>query len=132
MVDRARRGEQLKAISDSWGTPTYAWNLAARLRKLAELKYPGIFHVANAGEGVSYLEFAEAALEAVGITDAYIESVATDSLKRPATRPRNSRLKCLTSVKLGLPPLPFWKESLREFASLTEPAMLTSEAVTRQ
>src|SRR5919206_1216674 len=36
-VGRARRGEPLRAISDSYGTPTYAADLAARLPELAEL-----------------------------------------------------------------------------------------------
>src|ERR687889_1995040 len=35
IVERARRGERLKAIHDSWGTPTYAPDLASRLRELA-------------------------------------------------------------------------------------------------
>ncbi len=117
VVARARRGEKLKAISDSWGTPTYAWDLAVRLRELATLKHAGIFHVTNAGDGVSYVEFAEAALAAAGVVSAGIERISMHSLDRPAPRPQNSRLKCLTSPKLGLSPLPFWEDSLRDFVS---------------
>ena len=117
VVERARRGDKLKAISDSFGTPTYAWDLALRLRELALLKHPGIFHVVNAGDGVSYQEFAQAALELGGIENALVEGIETDSLARPAKRPRNSRLRCLRSVELGLSPLPFWKDSLGDFVS---------------
>lgn len=127
VVDRARRGDKLKAISDSFGTPTYAWDLALRLRELALLKQPGIFHVVNAGDGVSYHEFAQEAIELSGIEDAFVEGIETDSLARPAKRPRNSRLKCLISPALGLAPLPFWKDSLRGFVSLGAPSVAATE-----
>ncbi|MDQ5838689.1 MAG: NAD(P)-dependent oxidoreductase, partial [Acidobacteriota bacterium] len=72
----------------------------------------------NSGEGASYEGFARAAAEAAGLGDVEIESVLTDSLRRPAPRPRNSRLRCLLSEGLGLAPLRDWREALREFAAL--------------
>ena len=118
IIERARRGEKLQAIRDAYGTPTYALDLASRLRELAQLDLPGTFHVVNAGPGVSYEEFARAALDLSGHASTNLESVEMDSLNRPAPRPRNSRLKCLLSDAIGLTPLPFWKDSLRSFAAL--------------
>lgn len=118
VVERARRGERLKAISDSYGTPTYAPDLAARLRELAELDLPGVYHVVNSGEGTSYEGFARAAAEAAGVREAEVEPVLMDSLKRPAPRPRNSRLRCLVSEAVGLRPLRDWREALGEFAGI--------------
>ncbi len=118
IIARAGRGEQLKSIRDAYGTPTYAPDLARRLRELADLDLPGIFHVVNAGPGVSYLEFARAALDLGGFADANLESVDMDSLNRPAPRPRNSRLRCLLSEAIGLVPLPLWTDALSEFAAL--------------
>jgi dTDP-4-dehydrorhamnose reductase len=118
VIERARRGEQLKAIRDVYGTPAYAPDLARRLRELAQLDLPGTFHVVNAGEGASYEEFARAALDSAGYATAELEGVAGASLNRPAPRPRNSRLKCLLSEAVGLAPLPFWRDSLRLFAGL--------------
>ena len=115
-VERARRGEHLKAISDAYGTPTYAPHLAARLRELAELDLPGTFHVAGSGAGASFLEFAREAAKAAGAEGLEIESISMDSLQRPAPRPRNSRLRCLLSEAIGLAPLPDWRDALREFA----------------
>ena len=115
VVDRARRGEKIKAIADAYGTPTYARDLAVRLRELAQLNHPGVFHVANAGTGVSYEQFASEAVRIAGCVGVEVEGVQMDSLKRPAPRPRNSRLSCLYSDALGLPPLPDWREALREF-----------------
>jgi dTDP-4-dehydrorhamnose reductase len=118
IIERARRGERLKAIRDAYGTPSYAPDLARRLRELAQLDLPGVFHVVNAGEGASFEEFARSALHLGGYASTNVESVEMNSLNRPAPRPRNSRLKCLLSEALGLSPLPFWKDSLRDFVAL--------------
>lgn len=119
VVERARRGERLKAIADAYGTPTYAVDLAARLRELAELDLPGIYHVTNAGAGASFEEFARAAVAVSGAAGIEIEPVSMDSLARPAPRPRNSRLRCLLSEALRLAPLPDWREALARFAATT-------------
>jgi dTDP-4-dehydrorhamnose reductase len=113
--DLLRAGRPLKAISDAYGTPTYAPDLAARLRELAELDLPGVYHVVNAGEGASFEGFAREAAALTGAGGEGIESVSMDSLDRPAPRPRNSRLRCLLSEALGLAPLRDWRDALREF-----------------
>lgn len=118
IIERAKRGEKLKAIGDAYGTPTYAPDLARRLRELAQMDLPGVFHAVNAGEGVSFEEFARAALDLGGYAATDVESVEMVSLNRPAPRPRNSRLKCLLSEAVGLAPLPFWKDALESFATL--------------
>ena len=115
VIARARRGEPLKAITDAYGTPTYARDLARRLRELAQLNHPGIFHVANSGDGASYAEFAYEAMRCAHLHNE-IGEVTTSSLNRPAPRPQNSRLRCLYSESLGLVPLPHWRDSLQKFA----------------
>lgn len=119
IIERAGRGEKLKAITDAYGTPTYSRDLAVRLRELAQLDLPGVFQVVNAGEGVSYEVFARAALDLAGYNSANLQGVTNSSLDRPAPRPANSRLKCLLSEAIGLTNLPFWKNSLREFVALS-------------
>jgi len=118
LLNRARRGEQLKAISDMTGTPTYAADLAAKLRELVELDLPGLYHVVNSGAGASFESFARTALEMGGVDPARLTSTTLAELNRPAPRPRNSRLKCLLSEAIGLAPLPDWREALRRFISL--------------
>lgn len=117
IIDRAGRGEKLKAISDSFGTPTYARDLAIRLRELAQRDLPGTYHVVNGGDGASYEEFARRALDLGGFGGTQLESVETDTLQRPAPRPRNSRLKCLLSEAIGLTPLPDWRDALDDFVA---------------
>src|SRR5688572_19147999 len=60
-------GKKIKAIRDAYGTPTYANDLAKRLRELAGMDVRGIFHVTNSGEGTSYLGFAEKVCEIGGL-----------------------------------------------------------------
>lgn len=115
VVSRAERGEKLKAICDYWGTPTYARDLARRLRELAQLDLPGVYHVVNSGDGASFETFSIEALRLAGLSSEGLEIVNGDSLGRPAPRPRNSRMKCLMSEAVGLAPLPHWQEGLAHF-----------------
>jgi dTDP-4-dehydrorhamnose reductase len=117
VVLRARRGDKLKAIGDYWGTPTYGRDLAARLRELAVLDVPGIYHVVSAGDGASFETFSHEALRLAGLSADGMEVVNGDSLGRPAPRPHNSRLKCLLSEAIGLAPLPSWQEGLAHFVA---------------
>ncbi|GIU82164.1 MAG: dTDP-4-dehydrorhamnose reductase [Acidobacteria bacterium] len=109
------RGEPIKAINDSFGTPTYAVDLAKRMRELLELDLPLIFHVTNSGEGANYAEFAKKVCRLKGLDEHLVEEISALSLKRPAPRPKNSRLACLFSERLGLKPLRYWEEALEEF-----------------
>lgn len=121
ILDRARRGDHLTAISDMTGTPTYAPDLAARLRELAELDLPGIYHLANAGDGASFETFARTALAVGGVEPGLLQSTTLAELKRPAPRPRNSRLRCLLSEAIGLTPMRSWQAALEDFAT-SQPA----------
>jgi dTDP-4-dehydrorhamnose reductase len=115
VVKWAEAGQRLKAIRDCWGTPTYGRDLAARLRELAVIDLPGTYHVVSAGEGASFETFATAALRVANLNPDRLEIVSSESLARPAPRPRNSRLKCLLSEAIGLAPLPDWQEGLAHF-----------------
>lgn len=110
VVERALKGERLKAITDTYGTPTSATDLAERLRQLAELNAPGIYHVVNSGPGVNFEEFTRKAIALIGDCDAVVEPISGDTLNRPAKRPRNSRLRCLLSE-----PLRDWESALEDF-----------------
>ncbi len=110
-------GKKIKAIYDSFGTPTFAGDLAKRLRELAELDLPAIYHVTNSGAGTSYAGFAQKVCQLKGFDLNLLEMASSDSLKRPAPRPQSSKLACLFSQKFGLAPLPDWEQALAEFLS---------------
>jgi dTDP-4-dehydrorhamnose reductase len=120
VLARVQRGDSLKVINDSYGTPTYGRDLAVRLRELAVIDLPGIYHVVNSGDGATFKTFTDEALRLVNHPAGMIESVSMDSLPRPAPRPRNSKLKCLLSEAIGLPPLRSWQEGLAAFVRETQ------------
>ena len=108
-------GNKIKAIRDSYGTPTFAGDLARRLRELAELDLPATYHVTNSGRGSSFVEFAEKVCEMGGYDRSLIEEVSHTDLQRPAPRPISSKLACLFSDKFGLEDLPDWEDGLSRF-----------------
>lgn len=110
-------GKRIKVISDQFGTPTFANDLARRLRELAAADLPGVYHVTNAGEGTSYYGFAEKVCERMGTDKDLLEPMSHSALNRPAPRPASSKLACLISEKLGFTPLQAWEAGLAEFLS---------------
>lgn len=112
-------GKTIKTISDSFGTPTYAKDLAQRLRELAQLDLPGVYHVTNAGTGTTYDGFARKICEIKGYNESLLESVSVNDLRRPAPRPVSSKLACLFSKRFGLAPLPNWEQSVAKFINKT-------------
>lgn len=108
-------GKKIKAIADAYGTPTFARDLARRLRELTALDLPAVYHVTNAGGGTSYAGFAQKVCEIKNFDKELLEPVSMNDLKRPAPRPASSKLACLISEKFGLAPLPDWEKALEEF-----------------
>lgn len=103
--------KRIKAIRDAYGTPTYAVDLATRIRELAVLELNGIIHVANAGPGTTYLGFAQKVCEIGNFDPTLIEQVSNSDLKRPAPRPVSSKLGSVRDI----PGLPDWEDALRRF-----------------
>ena len=129
VVARARRGETLQAISDARGTPTFADDLAVRLRELGVRATPNVFHIVNSGTGASYEEFVRLALEIAGLEQTEVKPVTDESLHRPARRPANSCLRCLASESLGLAPMPNWQDGLAKFLAQENPSAAPADSV---
>ncbi len=108
-------GNRIRAIEDSYGTPTFAGDLAARMRRLIEIDLPLTYHVVNSGSRTSFYEFALEVCEINQLDKSLVEGSLADSLQRPAKRPVNSSLECLYSAYSGIEPMPGWQESLRLF-----------------
>ena len=108
-------GKRIKAIADSYGTPTYANDLAKRLRELAGVNRGGVYHVTNSGPGTSYAGFAQKVAEIGGYDPSLIELVSADSMQRPAPRPQSSKLGTTVLDQVNLDPLPDWEKALQKF-----------------
>jgi dTDP-4-dehydrorhamnose reductase len=103
----------LRFVNDQYGHPTFADDLAAMLRRLAQDRLGGVVHVTNQG-AVSWYEFAREVLGAAGHDPSRVHPVATTDLHppRPAPRPANSVLRNGVIEAAGMALLADFREPL--------------------
>lgn len=93
----AKTHDRLTVVADQLTTPSPADELAQQLLALADVQdASGIFHAAGS-PGLSWAEFAEAAMataQAQGGTSVRVDHITTKEFPRPAKRPTDSRLSC--------------------------------------
>jgi dTDP-4-dehydrorhamnose reductase len=123
MLRLGREREELQVVSDQWGAPTYASDLAAGT--LAAIKKTqargefasGIYHMSNSGEttwhGFAQEIFKCAMDNNIPLKVKIVKPVSTKDYKNPVVRPLNSRLnmKKLKDI-LGVSMRP-WDQALR-------------------
>ncbi|NJF25158.1 dTDP-4-dehydrorhamnose reductase [Thermococcus sp. Bubb.Bath] len=113
IIEKAKRGEQLRIVDDQFMSPTYTKDVAGTLKEFLKLKPEfGIYHMVN--EGVcSWYEFAKAVFEILEL-DVQIKPIKSNELNRLARRPKFSALENKKLKELGLK-MPDWMEGLREY-----------------
>lgn len=104
--------ESLDVVDDQRGCPTFASDLALKLRDLMDKGY-GTYHITNSGDCTWY-EFAKKIAEFKGSTTK-INAVTTDKFPRPAKRPANSVLGNTMLRLEGIEPARPWEEALKEY-----------------
>jgi dTDP-4-dehydrorhamnose reductase len=114
VIELARQGARLRAITDQTSSPTYAPDLAARIDEVIALRAHGLYHITNTGQ-TSWYDFARMALDLAGFGQVEIEPVSREALQQTAPRPRDTPMRCLVSENLGLAPLRHWGDALEEF-----------------
>ena len=108
---------ELKVVHDQHGNPTSTLAVARALRNILKRReLTGTFHMTCEGEA-TWAEFAEEIFRIMKI-DQKIIPCRTDEFPRPAPRPANSRLDKMMLRLSGLPPMPHWKDALKEFCDL--------------
>jgi dTDP-4-dehydrorhamnose reductase len=126
MIRLARERETLKVVSDQWGTPTTARNIAAAVTEIIDrgsLDLPGMFaraeglvHLTNSGS-TSWHGFASAIIDGlrkrdVALKAGQVASITTADYPTIAVRPANSRLDLGRLERVyGLVP-PAWPDAL--------------------
>ena len=104
----------LKVVADQRGNPTSAIAVARQLGRLLERPLlRGTFHMTCEGEA-SWADFAAEIFRLAG-RDQAVQPCTTEEFPRPAPRPKNSRLEKMMFRISGLPPMPDWRDALREF-----------------
>jgi dTDP-4-dehydrorhamnose reductase len=114
----ARDGGPLRIVDDQQGSPTYADDLAAALRKLAERSNAsGLFHLGGAGCTTRF-RWAQEILVLAGL-DVQVVPASSAEFPLPAQRPANSCLDCSKAAGLGVE-LPPWQDALARYVRASQ------------
>lgn len=115
MYDLARTGKKAKVVTDQFGTPTYALDLARAIARILTSSrwIGGIFHYTDMG-AASWYDLAAEVFIHCGRKSSDVTPALTGEYPSVATRPVFSILeKKLISSTYNVE-LPYWRESLQE------------------
>ena len=118
IIQKAKNNENINVVSDQFGCPTYAKDLALDTMKILKsnlkLDFNGkIYNYSNLG----YTNWSEFAREIIKIfnLNCSVKEVSSDFFKETVKRPMYSitdKNKIISNFKLDIP---YWKESLRNY-----------------
>jgi dTDP-4-dehydrorhamnose reductase len=120
MIDLASKGKEIRVVMDQVLSPTYAKDVALKIRELMSAKATGLFHVTNTGE-CSWYEFASEIFQLMNLQPDFlpVRTEPTNQVRRPAY----SVLANNALLKLGLEPMRSWQEALEDFLSDRQQAL---------
>jgi dTDP-4-dehydrorhamnose reductase len=121
MWERATAALPTRVVSDQMGRPTYSRDLAAATWRLVAQRASGIVHAANAGEPVTWFDFAREVFARAG-AETLVSPCATADYPTPARRPMYSVLCTKRLEQLLVGRLPDWQDGLRRFLDELPPA----------
>lgn len=124
MLKLGREREELKVVSDQFGAPCYAGDIAEATKRLLDSAlhmdaFPtGIYHLCHQGitnwHGFAEAIFAEASERGERLAVRHVHAITTADYPTPAKRPLNSRLNCdKLQHDFGIL-LPSWQSGLKE------------------
>ncbi len=113
MLRISENRNQLHVVNDQTGRPTFTFDLAPALVQLLDVKSYGVFHIT--GEGTcTWFEFARKIFE-VAKRRVEIHAISSHQFRSLAERPLYSVLLNTRFEDMGLPTLPHWEDSLKEY-----------------
>jgi dTDP-4-dehydrorhamnose reductase len=110
----AERGA-LSVVDDQTGSPTFTFDLAPAIRRLAVTGRFGTYHLTNRGH-CTWFELARAIFDEAGL-DVDLTPTDTATFGALAPRPAFSVLENCLAPMAGVEPLPEWRTSLRRLIS---------------
>ena len=93
LISRLREKEKVSVVTDQYGNPTLADELAGVLWKLLAAPIRGVLHAAGR-EWIHRFDFACRIAECFNLDGRLIERTTSDRFKQPAPRPLKSGLLC--------------------------------------
>ena len=125
ILNKARKGDDLRVVDDQHGTPTYAGHLAEAILTILDNSLKGmpiqfgVFHFSNSGF-CSWFEFARAILAETKL-HVSLKPIKSSEFPTPAKRPTYSVLSTKKIMsKQGLT-IPHWRQGLKECLGRLEP-----------
>lgn len=109
MLRLAGEGKELKVVNDQFGSPTYAKDLAEKVREMVEGNLSsGIYHVTNSNT-CNWYDFALEIFKLAGVNPT-VKPVKSEEFAAAAKRPTYSML-----INTKLPPLRSWQDALQAY-----------------
>jgi len=115
ILKKALRGEEIKVVSDQYGTPTWSRRLAKQIKIITERHLDGIFHATAEGFATWY-DFANLFLKEMNIPH-HIVPCNSDVWVTAAKRPMNSILENSRLKNTGFNIMRPWEKDVKEFVA---------------
>ncbi len=112
MLGLAEKNTEIRVVSDQYGSPTSAMELARAVAFIMDMEEYGIYHATCEGIAAWY-EFAVEIFQMAGKT-VTVKPITTEEYKTPAKRPQYSVLENRKLKEAGYR-IKDWKEALKEY-----------------
>jgi dTDP-4-dehydrorhamnose reductase len=106
---------ELQAVNDKFGSPTYARDFAAGIRRLLELGDYGLYHLVNTGPPCTRYDVTVALCEILGRDDVVVEPVGSERFPLPAPRARSEAMANHKLEQRGLDLMRPWRDALAAY-----------------
>ena len=113
MLRLSNQRPEIRVVDDQHCAPTYVVHLARAVRFLLDTSAFGTYHVVSAGSTTWY-RFAQEIFRYTG-RDVILKPITTQEYGAAAPRPAYCVLDTAKYQSLGGPPMPEWKDALREY-----------------
>lgn len=117
IIKKIEAGEKtIYAVSDRFGTPTYAPAFSETLEKIVRTGFFGTYHLACKGSGSRY-DVASEILRIMGRDDVELKPVSSEFFKEEyfAPRPVSEEMRNLVLDLRSMNTMPHWKNALEEY-----------------
>ncbi|MEM7330576.1 MAG: dTDP-4-dehydrorhamnose reductase [Chloroflexota bacterium] len=115
IIELAQERDSLSVVNDKFGSPTFTYDIADGIEKLANTGLYGTYHLVNSGELCSRYEFAKTIIQIAGITTCEIHPVNSAQFPLPAPRPRMEAAQNYALELRGLNWQRNWHDALTEY-----------------
>jgi dTDP-4-dehydrorhamnose reductase len=114
VVELGRKAEPLRIVKDQQLAPTYTFDAAAGIGRILRRGPYGLYHLTNQGF-TSRVDFTREILRQAGFASTEVIPIPSEETKRPAPRPRNSRLENGRLKREGIELLPPWEDAVQRY-----------------